>query len=137
MDDIRWIQRLSNYRKALDNLREAVDLAKTRELSKLEKQGLIQGFEFTYELAWNTVKDFYAEQGETEIQGSRDAFRMAFNRNLISNGEVLMETIKSRQRTTHSYNEEIANEIYRAVIDEYYDAFLYLAEKLEAAKDRN
>ena len=130
MEDIRWIQRLGNFRKALANLKEAVDMAESRELNKLEKQGLIQSFEYTYELAWNTVKDFYTEQGETGIQGSRDAFRMAFNRNLVSNGEVFMETIKSRQRTSHSYNEETAEEILHAIINDYYKAFDNLAQKL-------
>lgn len=132
MEDIRWIQRLGNFRKALANLKEAVDTAKERELNKLEKQGLIQSFEYTYELAWNTIKDFYTEQGETAIQGSRDAFRLAFNRNLVNNGEVLMETIKSRQKTSHSYNEETAEEILQAVINEYYNAFEDLANNLIA-----
>jgi len=130
MEDIRWIQRLGNFRKALASLKEAVDTAKTRELNKLEKQGLIQSFEYTYELAWNTVKDFYSEQGETGIQGSRDAFRMAFSRNLVSNGEILMETIKSRQKTSHSYNEKTAEEILQAVVRDYYNAFEDLAHKL-------
>ena len=61
MNDIRWIQRLSNFGKALDNLREAVELLKTRSLSKLEEQGLIKAFELVHELAWNTIKDFYEE----------------------------------------------------------------------------
>ena len=130
MEDIRWIQRLGNFRKTLADLKEAVDTAKNRELNKLEKQGLIQSFEYTYELAWNTVKDFYTEQGETGIQGSRDAFRMAFNRGLVSNGEIFMETIKSRQKTSHSYNEETAEEILNAVIHDYYKAFNDLADTL-------
>jgi len=47
-------------------------------LNELEKQGLIQAFEYTYELAWNTIKDYFENQGETGIHGSRDAFRLAF-----------------------------------------------------------
>jgi hypothetical protein len=57
--DIRWQQRLQNFQAAFNELDEAVALSNTRELSKLEEQGLIQAFEYTYELAWNTVKDFY------------------------------------------------------------------------------
>ena len=110
--DIRWLQRFNNYKKALKNLTEAVELSRQRELSKLEKQGLIQAFEITYELTWNTIKDFYISQGETNIQGSRDAFRIAFNRGLIEDGELFMNTIKSRQLTSHSYNEETADLIY-------------------------
>lgn len=57
--DIRWIQRYSNFKKALSDLSEAVELANERNLSKLEKQGLIQLFEYTYKPAWMTTKDFY------------------------------------------------------------------------------
>jgi hypothetical protein len=55
-------------------------------LSKLKKQGLIKSFEFTYELAWMPIRDFYRPKGEVDIQGSRDAFRLAFERGLIEEG---------------------------------------------------
>ncbi|MEM9992222.1 MAG: nucleotidyltransferase substrate binding protein, partial [Bacteroidota bacterium] len=77
-EDIRWIQRLSNYKKALYKLGEAVTLSKERTLSELEKQGLIQAFEYTHELAWKVMQDFFVYQGNTEIRGSRDATRAAF-----------------------------------------------------------
>ena len=56
--DIRWIQRFSNLKKAFAQLKDAVELSKARELSNLEKQGLIQAFEYTHELGWKTLKDF-------------------------------------------------------------------------------
>jgi len=77
-EDIRWLQRFSNYKKALSQLEKAVDLSNERELSDLEKQGLIQGFEFTHELAWNTFKDYLVYQGDGSLKGSRDATRSAF-----------------------------------------------------------
>ena len=131
MQDVRWIQRFDNYKKALVNLHEAVELSKQKELSKLEKQGIIQAFEIVYELSWNTIKDFYQLQGETSIQGSRDAFKLAFNRNLISNGEIFMKMIKSRQLTSHTYNEETADEIYFDIVNKYYLAFNQLEIRLE------
>ena len=131
MNDIRWIQRLNNFRKALDNLTEAIELSKTRELSKLERQGLIQAFEFTHELSWNTIKDFYESMGEVNIQGSRDAFRMAFKRGLIQDGEVFMASIRSRQLSVHTYNEDSAEEIMYDVVNRYHKAFVVLIEKLE------
>ena len=67
--DIRWIQRLSNYAKALKRLKDAVELEKERPLSNLEKQGLIQAFEFTHELAWKTLKDLLEHRGNSEIYG--------------------------------------------------------------------
>ena len=85
MTDIRWKQRFSNYRKALSQLRKFIDKG---QLSDLEKQGLVKAFEYTYELAWNVIKDFYEAQGETNIQGSKDAFRLAFSRGLVRDGDV-------------------------------------------------
>ncbi len=66
--------------KHLDN---SLNSSKKKELNELEKQGLIQAFEYTYELAWNTIKDYFENQGETGIHGSRDAFRLAFRRGLV------------------------------------------------------
>lgn len=89
--DIRWKQRFSNYQKALSQLKEFID---KRNLSKLETQGLLKSFEYTYELAWNTMKDFYESQGESNIQGSRNAIRLAFKRGLILDGENWMNMIQ-------------------------------------------
>ena len=71
--DIRWIQRFDNYQRALHALEEAVELSRQRPLTRLEQQGLIQGFEFTHELAWKTLKDFLKYRGVSGVIGSRDA----------------------------------------------------------------
>jgi len=134
--DIRWIQRLSNYRKALDNLREAINISEKRELNKLEKQGFIQAFEYTYELAWLTIKDFYQSKGEVNIQGSKDAFRMAFERGLVEKGAYLLEAVKSRQLTSHTYNEDTADEIYVAIKNKYAAAFIEISQNLEIEKEK-
>jgi nucleotidyltransferase substrate binding protein (TIGR01987 family) len=84
--DIRWQQRFHNFSKALSQLAEAVELAGQRELSKLEEQGMIQAFEFTHEMAWNTLKDFLESRGAQNIYGSKDATREAFKAGLIENG---------------------------------------------------
>lgn len=95
--DIRWKQRFANYQHAYARLAEAVALSKTRPLSRLEQQGLIQVFEFTQELAWQVMKDYFEyQQGATTITGSRDAIRAAFQAGLIEDGESWMDTIKSR-----------------------------------------
>jgi len=90
-NDIRWIQRFHNFSKALTQLAEAVDLAGQRDLSKLERRGIIQAFEFTHELAWNTLKDFLENRGAQNIYGSKDATREAFKAGLIENGETWMD----------------------------------------------
>lgn len=121
--DIRWMQRFDNFSRALSQLGEAVELSNKRELSKLEKQGLIQGFEFTHELAWKTMKDFLEEKGGPVIYGSKDAAREAFRLNLIENGEVWMRMIDSRNKSSHTYDQVIADEIVSEIIENYFVEF--------------
>ncbi len=134
--DIRWIQRLNSYSKALLQLEKAVNLAKERGLTDLEKQGLIQAFEFTHELAWNVMKDYFAYQGNYEIHGSRDASREAFNKGLIENGDVWMEMIISRNKTSHTYNEEVAEEIVANILNKYISAFVEFENKMNSLKEK-
>lgn len=106
-NELRWVQRFSNYEKALSQLGAAVQLSKQRKLTDLEQQGIIQAFEFTHELAWKTLKDFLNDKGNAEIYGSRDASRQAFKYGLLDDGEVWMNMILSRNQTSHTYNEVI------------------------------
>ena len=133
--DIRWQQRLDNYRKALDQLGNAVSISCQRPLSDLEKQGLIQAFEFTHELAWNVLKDYFAYQGNPDITGSRDAVREAFQKGLIEDGEGWMEMIKSRNQTSHTYQQRIADEIAGLITQRYYPLFQRFQEKMESLKN--
>jgi nucleotidyltransferase substrate binding protein (TIGR01987 family) len=110
-EDIRWQQRFHNFCKAFAQLDEAVILMQARELSKLEKQGVIQAFEYSYELAWNTLKDFLVWQGIEGITGSRDTIREAFSKGLIDEGQGWMNMLADRNRTSHTYNEETAEVI--------------------------
>jgi nucleotidyltransferase substrate binding protein (TIGR01987 family) len=133
--DIRWRQRLNNFHKALQQLGKAVDLSHRRALSDLEKQGLIQAFEFTHELAWSVMKDYFAYQGNTAITGSRDATREAFRNSLVTDGEGWMEMIRSRNQTSHTYNQEVADEIVERVITLYHDLFLAFEKRMQGLKD--
>jgi nucleotidyltransferase substrate binding protein (TIGR01987 family) len=85
-NDVRWMQRFENFKKAFSQLSEFME---RDSLNKLEEQGMIKAFEYTYELAWNTMKDFLEFQGETDIPGSREAIRKSFSRGIITDGEVL------------------------------------------------
>ncbi len=129
MKDIRWTQRFDNYGKALVQLTDAVQLAGERKLSRLEEQGLIQAFEYTHELAWNTLKDFLNEKGNSEIYGSKDATREAFRYGLIQDGEIWMDMIKSRNNTSHTYNEETADRIVKAILLDYHIEYVKLQQK--------
>jgi len=134
--DIRWIQRLDNYTKAFHRLKNAVKLADERKLSELEEQGLIQAFEYTHELAWKTLKDFLNDKGNKEIYGSKDATRAAFKYGLIENGEIWMDMINSRNKTSHTYNEETADMIVKAVLTSYHIEFGRLRKKLIELKEK-
>ena len=128
-DDIRWKQRFANYRKALSRLTEAVELSHQRSLSDLEKQGLIQGFEFTHELAWNVLKDYLEEKGYVGLIGSRDASRMAFKNELLEDGEVWMDMIKARNLSSHTYNIETADRIAADILERFSHAFVALEKR--------
>jgi nucleotidyltransferase substrate binding protein (TIGR01987 family) len=122
--DVRWRQRFSNYQRAHAQLAEAIALSKTRPLSRLEQQGLIQAFEFTQELAWQVMKDYFEyQQGATTITGSRDAIRTAFQIGLIEDGDGWMDTIKSRNRSSHTYDENTANALAEIITKRYLPLF--------------
>lgn len=128
VEDIRWKQRFANYQKALRTLTNAVELASQRALTELEQQGLIQGFEFTHELAWNVMKDFLEEKGYVGLIGSKDATRMAFKNEILPDGEVWMEMIKARNLSSHTYNTETAETVVSDILKNFYPAFINLEE---------
>lgn len=129
--DIRWIQRYCHFIQAFGQLDRAVELSRQRALSELEEQGLIQAFEYTHELAWNTLKDFLEDMGIQPLYGSKDTTREAFKSGLIEDGDAWMEMIKSRNLTSHTYNQDIAKEIVAAIRERYHFAFQRILEKLE------
>ncbi|AMO56386.1 nucleotidyltransferase [Endozoicomonas montiporae] len=133
--DIRWILRFDNFQRALARLRQGVGLVNQRQLSDLEQLGLIHIFEFTHELAWNVLKDFLIWQGVADIIGSRDATRTAFKVGLLDDGAVWMAMIKSRNLSSHTYREEVADDIAGKIVGNYYDAFCELEKVMLARKD--
>ncbi len=130
--DIRWRQRFDNFERALQVLERGVELARQRPLSELEQQGLIQAFEFSHELAWNLLKDYLQHQGISGIIGSRDAIRLAFQNDLISDGEGWMAMIKTRNQSSHTYNLEQAQAIAHDVIHRYAPLFGALRDRFTA-----
>lgn len=130
--DIRWQQRLGNFLSALAQLDEAVQLRAQRPLSNLEQQGLIKAFEFTQELGWKVMKDYFIYQGNPNLTGSRDAIREAFKQGLILDGDGWMETIRSRNLAAHTYDEARANEIAQSIAERYLGLFQDFAARMEA-----
>ena len=133
--DIRWKQRFSNYKKALNQLTCAVTLSQQRPLSELEQQGLIQAFEYTHELSWNLLRDYLREQGNQTIYGSKDAIREAFNVDLIQDGEIWMDMIQNRNQTSHTYNLETAQAIAHNIISQFFPLFVSLQNTMQKLHD--
>lgn len=148
MEDIRWQQRFNNYNRALAKLSNNIHYIKNQfdqlnfendevykdivlSIEDIFKQGLIQSFEFTHELAWKVMQDFAKDQGQTEIRGSKDATRYAAQVNLITDGHTWMDMILSRNESSHTYNEAIANEIFITIITKYHPLLLSFKEKIE------
>jgi nucleotidyltransferase substrate binding protein (TIGR01987 family) len=127
MEKTRWQQRLKNYTKELSQLEAFL---KQESLNALEEQGLIQAFEYTHELAWKTQKSFLESRGVSDIFGSKDTTRQAFKLGLIKNGQVWMEMIKSRNSTSHTYNEATSQDIVYKIRHAYIDEFQQIHAKL-------
>ena len=136
MADIRWKQRFNNYSKAFQTLLAAVELSRSRDLSELEEQGLIQSFEFTHELAWNVLKDYLEEKGITGLIGSKDATRAAFKNGLIEDGEDWMKMIEDRNKTSHTYDPKVAQAVVENILERFYPAFEKLAKKFTALNEQ-
>lgn len=120
--DIRWKQRFEHYSNALKllNIAVAMDFEK---MDDLQKEGFVQRFEFTHELSWKLMKDYLNYQGNFDINGSRDAIREAFKVGLIQDGEVWMEMIKSRNLSSHTYEEATLRQILKNVSEKYIQEF--------------
>ena len=132
--NLRWKQRLDNYHYALIQLQHVIKLARSRPLTDLEKQGLIQAFEFTHELSWNVMKDYFVYQDNSEITGSRDVVHEAFSKGLLDDGEGWMAMIKSRNLSSHAYNQKIADEIIEKILSCYGTLFDSFFDKMSRLK---
>lgn len=136
--DIRWIQRLGNYDKALIRLQKAAKIVSEEkqfsdEVDDLLKEGLVQRFEYTQELAWKVMKDYEEYQGYTDVQGSRDAIRKALRMGIVDDA-VWMSTISSRNLTSHCYDDEEFNMVLHQIINEYLPIFVKFSERMNSLK---
>ncbi len=138
--DIRWLQRLDNYSKAYKKLCIAAEKLQNvvtnqdEDTIELMREGLIQRFEYTHELAWNVMKDYETYQGYTDIRGSRDAIRKALATGIIDD-PTWMATIADRNLTSYNYDESTAAEIQQTILIDYIPLFRQLLEKMiELAK---
>lgn len=137
--DVRWQQRFSNYKKAVEKLSKAVEALKdsiskknnnVKDIDLLQREGLIQRFEYTHELAWNVIADYAKYQGYQDIKGSRDAVRYGLKANLISSNKWL-NMIYDRNLTSHTYDDDNVYEIMIHIIQDYYPLFIDFEKTME------
>ncbi len=122
--EIRWLQRYNSYTKALMKILEVVESdRKSSDLSELEKEGLIQRFEYTFELAWKTLLDLLIFRGYEITPGPNYVLKKSFEDGLITDHDGWRKMAKARNITAHTYNEEDANKIAQNIYD-YYVALL-------------
>jgi nucleotidyltransferase substrate binding protein (TIGR01987 family) len=130
--DIRWKQRFQNFERAFLFLRES---SLQESHSTLEIAGLVQAFEFTFELGWKTLKDYLEAKG-VDVNYPRDTIKEAFASGLIVDGHVWIEMLDKRNEFAHTYNEAVAEkaktlllEHYLAPIEQVYQTLKIKAEK--------
>jgi nucleotidyltransferase substrate binding protein (TIGR01987 family) len=130
-EDIRWIQRFSNFERAFLLLQDSL---KTEPLSILERAGLIQFFEMTFELAWKLLKDYEETEGFI-VKTPREAIKQAFQSGLISNGHDWIDALQDRNLTAHTYNEETAIAVEAKIRNKYFqllaEVYTYFKNKIE------
>ena len=126
--DTRWIQRFTNYNKAFNQLERFVN---SGDLNEMEKQGLIKAFEYTFELAWKTLQDLLQQKGYANIVGPRPVIEQSFKDGYIKDGKEWMKMLKSRNLTSHVYNEETAKAIVDGIRNSYFELLKALKLRLE------
>ena len=126
-DDIRWKQRFNNFEKSLKFLKDAVYRT---HLSELEKAGVIQTYEFTFELAWKTVKDYLEEKG-VSVKFPRDTIKEGFRYEILEDGDLWIDMLEKRNLMSHAYDEAKAEIAYKLIINEYFKMLEQLYKKLK------
>lgn len=126
--DIRWQQRFSSFIKAFKQLER---FNEKKSLNEMEQQGLIKAFEYTFELGWKTLQDLLKEKGYLDVVGPRPVIEQSFQDGYISQGTGWMRMLKSRNLSSHTYDEETAEEIITNIRIEYFFLLRDLKQKLE------
>ncbi|MEJ2054689.1 MAG: nucleotidyltransferase substrate binding protein [Calditrichaceae bacterium] len=127
----RWRQRYENYKKSLNLLSDHLDYNKS---SELERAGIIQFFEMTFELSWKLLKDYLVSQGYI-VNSPREAIKQAFQAEVIENGEIWIEALSSRNLLSHTYDEDKAIEISEKIVNQFYPELLNLSNYFEGIKN--
>lgn len=117
--DVRWKQRFQNFDKAFKRLTDAIQIIRNDPDNVLLQAGLIQTYEFTFELAWKTLKDYLEMEGFT-VPSPRATLRQAFQCGYIQQGDVWLKAMNDRNLTAHTYDDEVAKEVIADIQQTYY-----------------
>ena len=133
LKEIRWKQRFSNFEKAFKLYKEGLENLKDTS-TDIEKEGIIQRFEYTFELAWKTLKD-YLEYGGIIANLPREIIKQSFSKGLIKDGDVWIDMLEKRNLIAHTYDEKNFKLVFDLIKDKYFKAinqvFDYLFEKIK------
>ena len=124
-------RKAANFKRALTKLKEASTELRERNNNEIVRDGLIQRFEFTYELAWKATKEYLENMGIVEINSPKAVFKEAYAQKLVEDELIWLTLIKDRNETTHVYNEERSIEIAERIVNQYIGAFDKLLTKVE------
>ncbi len=127
----RWNEKLGDLDKAINRLKEAIDESNINPNSSTLKDGVIQRFEFTYQLCWKLMKHFLEMEGIEEAKSPRSTFREAFQYGLIEDGDLWIDMLKDRNLTSHVYDEDVSIEIYNKIKHRYFEALSNMKDTLE------
>ena len=127
MEDIRYKQRFENFEKSFLKLQEALDIL---EPSDIEKAGIIQYFEISFELSWKLMKDYLLYLGY-DVNSPRESIKRAFAIGLIDDGEEWLNALIDRNLTVHTYDQEQADEIYLKIANVYFNLLQNLYNKFK------
>lgn len=131
MDTPRWHFRFDNFRDALAKLSEVVARLSRGELSELEREGTVQRFEYTWELAWKTLRDYLADNGNAvNVPSAANVIRAAFQVNLIEDGDAWIMAMKARNEMSHEYNSDAFERIVVEIKDKYLPLLISVGQKL-------
>lgn len=117
------------FSKALFRLKEAIDLYEKEENAVL-LDGTIQRFEFTIELAWKLLKEYLSYEKLGDFNSPRATVKESYKQGIISDGETWLDMLDDRNLTSHTYDEETAEEIYKNIVSKYYNILKQLKEKM-------
>lgn len=123
------LQKLKNFNTALQRLTEGLN--KYNDQDDLSRDGLIQRFEFTFELAWKTLKALFEAEGLMGLNSPKSVLKEAFTADLINDEDVWLKMLYDRNTTVHIYSEKLAKEICQNIKEKYVQQFRELAVKLE------